>query len=114
MLPRLANQDRRTGAVMGAGYTTDPVALAGCRSALLATVADARSALHDVRDDAETLLGARWQGHAAAAFRDGWEQWYRGAGAMVAALEELADALGESAVGYATTEDAVRTSMAAS
>jgi WXG100 family type VII secretion target len=94
------------------GYTTDPVALDRCRTALADSAAQGRAGLHDLRTRADVLLGAGWQGNAATAFRHGWEQWASGAAELLAALHSLSAALGGSAVEYAVTEDAVRTSLA--
>lgn len=78
---------------------------------LAAAVAAARSAvadLHAVADD--TVSG--WHGGAAIAFRIAWEDWSAGVRLLLEALDEMAAAVGAAGVGYAQTDDAVRTTLA--
>jgi WXG100 family type VII secretion target len=93
-------------------YAVDPAELQRGDALLSATAAHARAALAQLRECAAGVLGTGWQGSAAAAFRLGWEHWLDGVTAMLDALDEMAAGLGSSGVGYAETEDAVRTSAA--
>lgn len=93
------------------GYAVDPAELENAAASLQSAVGGSRSALSPLRVSANRLLTSRWQGAAAAAYRLGWEQWLEGVEAMLAALDELALALANSANGYAATEEAVRTSV---
>ncbi len=94
------------------GYSVDPGRLQDCDAGLAASAVWARSALARLTAVAAPVLATAWQGGAAAAFRLGWEEWLDGAHAMLAALEELAGAVGASGSGYAATDDAVRGAVA--
>lgn len=93
------------------GYAVEPPQLRRCDESLGATAASARAALTRLRSSAADVF-ARWHGTAAVAFRLGWEEWVDGVLAMLDALDGMAAALGASGVGYAATDDAVRTSVA--
>ena len=94
------------------GYAVDPAELERCDAVLGEAAGRTRAALADVRGCAAALLGARWQGEAAAAFRLGWEQWLDGVGLMLESLDAMAAALGASGGGYAGTEETVRAGIA--
>jgi WXG100 family type VII secretion target len=95
------------------GFSVEPAQLQGTDAALGTAAAQSRAALGQLRTGAAQLLGARWQGSAAAAFRLGWEQWLEGADAMLRALDDMAQLLGASGRGYTETDDGVRASMVA-
>jgi WXG100 family type VII secretion target len=95
------------------GYSVDPAELQHGCAVLGETVVRARAGLDPLRGAAAALLPAGWQGSAASAFRLGWEQWVEGVLGMLAALDEMAVALGGSGAGYAGTDEAVRTSVTA-
>jgi WXG100 family type VII secretion target len=90
------------------GYAVDAGELQGC-DALIGEVSEhSRAALARVRVAAHELLGSGWRGGASAAFRLGWEQWLDGAETMLAALDEMAAAVGRAGGGYQSGEDAIR------
>jgi WXG100 family type VII secretion target len=92
------------------GYAVDAAELQRC-DALLGALADhARAALAQLEANAAAVVDG-WQGCAGSAFRLAWGHWLDGAGAMLDVLDETALALGISGVGYAMTDDAVRTSL---
>lgn len=94
------------------GYAVEPAELARVEALAGSAAAHARAAVDQVRAEGQRLFGTGWYGPAASAFRLGWEQWVDGATAMLAALDELAALLGSSAVGYASTDEAVRGRLA--
>jgi WXG100 family type VII secretion target len=94
------------------GYAVDPAQLQVGDGQLVDAAGQARVALAQVRARAVELLGTGWQGSAAVAFQQGWELWFDGAHAMLAALEEMAALLGRSGSGYEATDDAVRAGLA--
>jgi WXG100 family type VII secretion target len=93
---------------MVGGYAVDPAALQQTDTAGAAAVFEARQALHRLEAQVRSLL---WQGAAGSAFRLAWEQWLEGAQTVLLALDELAELLGRSATGYATTDETVRVSV---
>jgi WXG100 family type VII secretion target len=94
------------------GYQVDAAALTHADSVLAGAATAARAALQGVRATADELLGSRWDGPAAAAYRAGWADWLTGMTVLLDGLEALAGALGSSAAGYAATEAEVRTAVA--
>ena len=90
------------------GYAVDPAELQAGDAALAAAAVDTRAALTRLLADAAPVLTLGWQGEAAAAFRLGWEHWVDGVTTTLAALDELAAALGAAGAGYAATEDGVQ------
>ena len=94
------------------GYTVEATELERVEAFAGSTAAQARAAVERIRAEGQQLFGTGWHGSAASAFRLGWEQWVDGASAMLAALDELALLLGSSAAGYASTDEAVRVSLA--
>jgi WXG100 family type VII secretion target len=94
------------------GYAVDPAELERCDALLGAAAGHSRAALAGLAACAGDVLGHGWQGCAASAFRLGWERWLDGVTALLDALDEMAGALGSSSVGYAATEEAVRTNLA--
>ena len=95
------------------GFSVDPAALQQGDAFLVDAVARSTSALTALRAAAADLLGAGWQGAAAAAFRVEWEQWSDGVTVMLEALDAMAGAVGNSGTAYATTDEVVRTTLAA-
>jgi WXG100 family type VII secretion target len=96
------------------GFAVDPAALHDADLALAAAAAHSRARLESLRAAGDDLLGGRWQGGAAAAYRLAWEQWLGGVDAMLTALEQLAVLIGSSGRDYAITDDGVRAAAAAS
>ncbi|WP_375491104.1 WXG100 family type VII secretion target [uncultured Jatrophihabitans sp.] len=94
------------------GYRVDPGVLGDVDAALVAAAEQARAELHGLASAAQPLLEG-WHGVGGAHFRQGWDDWHAGAVDLLAALAQLAEALGMSGQEYATTDDAVRTSVAA-
>jgi WXG100 family type VII secretion target len=93
------------------GYAVEPADLQRVEAFAGSAAAQARAVVERIRAEGNRLFGAGWHGPAASAFRLGWEQWVEGATVMLGALDELAALLGSSAVGYASTEEAVRVSL---
>lgn len=91
--------------------TVDPAELQRTDVLVGQAAAQARAALTQVGAVADDLLDGGWHGPAAAAFRLAWFDWLAGAQAMVAALDAMADVLGDGASGYLAHEDAVRASI---
>ena len=94
-----------------AGYRVDASVLAHADTRLGETAAAARAALDGVRATAGELLGSRWGGTAAAAFRDGWAEWLAGMTVLLDGLDAAAAALGDSSARYTATEADVRTAV---
>jgi WXG100 family type VII secretion target len=94
------------------GYTVEATELERVEAFAGSTAAEARAAVSRVQGEGQRLFGTGWHGPAASAFRLGWAQWVDGATAMLAALDELAVLLGSSSAGYASTDEAVRVSLA--
>lgn len=92
-------------------YRVDPGALTQADALLGETTAAARAALDGVRATADALLGDRWDGPAALAFRAGWVEWLAGMTRLLDGLDAMADALGRSGASYADTDAAVRTTV---
>ena len=95
------------------GYRVDPDVLVDVDAALAAAADRAHAELHVLQTSAQALLDG-WHGSGGAAFGQGWGDWHAGALDLLTALGVMAQALGSSGQGYAVTEDAVRTSLAAS
>lgn len=93
------------------GYQVDPGDLQRTDASFSAAVAGSRDALAGLRHAADALLEGGWQGAAALSFRRAWTQWLEGVSGMLDALDAMGGALGTAGVGYAVTEDAVRTSV---
>ncbi|MGU3497680.1 WXG100 family type VII secretion target [Mycobacterium sp. C31M] len=57
--------------------------------------------------DLETsnLLGSGWKGEAATAFEKYWDQWHKGAGQVVRALQTMSEALDTAAQNYAAGDE---------
>src|SRR3954451_8413776 len=94
------------------GYTVDATELERVEAFAGSTAAQARAAVERIRAEGQQLFGTGWHGSAASDFRLGWEAGGGGAGAPLVALDELAVLLGSSAAGYASTDEAVRVSVA--
>ncbi len=56
-------------------------------------------------------LSGEWLGRAAASFADGWREWHRDAGEVIAALDELAEALRCAARAYENADTSGRTTL---
>lgn len=97
---------------MTGGYRVDPAELAQARAFAAQACAGARSALRELREDADELLGSRWRGVAATRYAHGWAEWFAGASVMLDVLEESAALLGASGSGYAATDDSIRAGVA--
>jgi WXG100 family type VII secretion target len=72
---------------------------------------DLRADLDWLRAEAEAVLADEWLGRAAASFADGWREWHRDAGAVIAALDELAEALRCSANAYEHADTSGRATL---
>jgi WXG100 family type VII secretion target len=92
-------------------YAVDPVVLGHVDAQVEATVAHARAALGALGVDMHALLCDGWRSPAAAAFAGGWHDWHAAAVELLAALEQMGQAIALSAHGYASTEEGVRSSM---
>jgi WXG100 family type VII secretion target len=95
-------------------YAVDPAQLHDVDRDFGSTVAHARAALASLGAEMHALLDAGWRSPAATAFAASWHEWHAGAIELLASLEEMGRAIGMSGHGYATTEQAVRSTVAAS
>ena len=93
-------------------YAVDPLELERVDELLDAAVAHARAELAVLRGDMRSLLDFGWRSPAGSAFETVWADWCSGAEELLAALAEMAQAVGASGRGYAVTDEAVRNSMA--
>lgn len=95
------------------GYRVDPDVLGVVDAALADAARRAHGELRALQSGARSLVDG-WHGEAGARFAQGWGDWHAGALELLAALGAMAVAVGASGRDYATTEDAVRSTMAAS
>jgi WXG100 family type VII secretion target len=86
-------------AVAHAAVTSDSVAL------------ELRTDLDGLRVEAEAVIAGEWLGRAAALFAGGWREWHRDAAVVIAALDELAEALRCSARAYENADTSGRTTL---
>jgi WXG100 family type VII secretion target len=93
------------------GYAVDPDQLLGVDELLGECSSQARSALDGLQASAQALLAARWQGGAAVEFQQGWDEWHAGARDLLAALDEMAQAIGASGRAYAATDADVQAAV---
>lgn len=89
--------------------TVPDVAHAAATSGSIAL--DLRADLDALRAEAEAVIVGEWLGRAAASFADGWLEWHRDAAAVIAALDELAEALRSSARAYDNADSSGRTTL---
>jgi WXG100 family type VII secretion target len=76
-------------------------AVAEAAASARAVGAELRAELDRVRAEAEAVLTGSWLGRAADSFDRAWSRWHADARAVIAALDDLADALHQSAAAYA-------------
>jgi WXG100 family type VII secretion target len=91
--------DVTVSAVAHAAATSDSIAL------------DLSADLDGLRAEAEAVLAVEWLGRAAASFADGWRDWHRDARVVIAALDELAEALRCSARAYENADTSGRATL---
>ncbi len=58
------------------------------------------------------VVGGDWQGAASGQFHALWDEWQRSAAGLKDALDGISRLLGNAALQYQQTEDAIRSSMA--
>jgi WXG100 family type VII secretion target len=85
------------------GFDATPTELQVCATTLADITAEIESKLATLRRDVEGLLSGGWQGGAARAFADGWEQWQGGARRVVEALADMGSLLGSTGREYSAT-----------
>lgn len=74
-------------------------------SSEFSSVADQlRAGLDGLDGEVGSLLGADWQGGAATAFGQVWQQWHEGAGKVHEGLTTMATLLGAAAQRYRQTD----------
>lgn len=93
------------------GFGVAPSDLQAAEVVLEEAAQEGRAELARLRACAQELLGGGWHGAAGAAFGQGWEGWLDGALLVLAALEEMARALGLTGREYAEFEAAVRVDL---
>lgn len=95
-------------------YAVDPAQLHDVDHEIESIVTHAHIALETLRAEMRSLLDAGWRSPAATTFATCWHEWHASATDLLTALEEMGQAIGMSAHGYATTEQSVRSSVASS
>lgn len=86
------------------GYDVDPAELFAARGRVGEAAEDGRAELARLQALAADVFGSGWRGGAAQAFRAGFDEWHDGALAMLAALDTLAQALGDAGLDYERAE----------
>lgn len=90
------------------GYDVEPAELFAAQAMVAEAAGKGRGELERLRASAQDLLGDGWRGPAAAAFAQGWSEWSEAAQLVLAALEEMARALGVTASEYEQNEYTVQ------
>lgn len=90
--------------VTAAALSTARTDTAQARSALAA-------AIGDVAAEVTAVAGSSWRGTAATAFREGYDEWRRGAEQVLAALDTTAELLAVTQRGYVASDDASATTL---
>ncbi|WP_018680392.1 WXG100 family type VII secretion target [Actinokineospora enzanensis] len=89
---------------MTAGYDATPEELRYC-AAMLAQVDDeVRTALGTLQSEVDELFSGGWQGPAAAAFADAWQDWRDGADEVVDGLKDMSRLLSATERAYTANE----------
>ena len=86
------------------GYDVDPTELFAARGRVSEAAADGRDELARLDAQAADVLGHGWRGAAAGAFRAGYDEWHDAARTVLAALDTLAQALGDAGLEYGRAE----------
>lgn len=90
---------------MATGFDLAPEALTVAASDVDRVHGALVTAVADVRADVTSLVGASWRGAAAAAFRDGYDEWERGARQVLDALVATGSALDVTRTSYLAVDD---------
>lgn len=91
------------------GFSVSVGALLGVAGPVTELAEDAGAGLRRLDAAAEDLLGTRWAGPAASAYRSEWQLWRSGAQKVLEALDEMSAALHRAAADYADREQASTT-----
>ncbi len=88
------------------GYEVDPSELFAARGRVIEAADEGRAELARLEGQAADVFAAGWRGGAATAFQAGFAEWHDGVSSMLAALDTLAQALGDAGLGYERAEGA--------
>ncbi|WP_375498106.1 WXG100 family type VII secretion target [uncultured Jatrophihabitans sp.] len=86
------------------GYDVDPVELFAARGRVQEAAQDGRTELARLESLANDVFAGGWRGGAASAFHAGYTEWHEGVSTMLAALDTLAQALGDAGLDYERAE----------
>ena len=86
------------------GYDVDPVELFAAGHRVSEAAAEGRAALARLESLAADVFAAGWRGGAASALHAGYREWHEGVTTMLAALDTLAQALGDAGLDYERAE----------
>lgn len=89
------------------GYDAEAAELFSAEAMVSEAAGEGRAELARLRAAAQDLLGHGWNGAAATAFAAGWHDWVHGAELVLAALDEMARALGVTGAEYEQNEIAI-------
>lgn len=93
------------------GYDVDPTELFAARGRLAEAADEGRTELARLEAQAADVFGSGWRGAAAGAFHAGYDEWHAGVLRMLAALDTLAQAVGDAGAGYARAESVNTTGL---
>lgn len=93
------------------GFEVDPTELFAAGARVSEAAVDGRGSVERVRLEAAELFAGGWTGAAAAAFRDGFDDWLVGARLMLSGLDDLSSALTAAGHDYTGSERATTTSL---
>lgn len=93
------------------GYDVDATELFAARGRLAEAAEEGRTELARLEAQAADVFGGGWRGAAAGAFHVGYDEWHGAALRMLAALERLAQAIGDAGAGYARAESVNATGL---
>lgn len=89
---------------MTGGFETHVEVLLASGSRLGEIGSDIRGAFEPLLTEMDSLLSSGWSGQAASGFSEGWQEWLKGFGECLTALEEMSRLLGVTAHGYGSAE----------